>query len=214
LRLLVVNVDFMGRRIVFMSMLGFAILGQAPIFADPFLYTFAGVASGSIGSATFADANFVISVLADTNNIQFTNFFFFNIFSLDDNSATISVQRLPTATFSIPTRVFASHGFARHVVGFSRTGLAGTELLDITDNLLEFFDLSFPIGPIGPDSAFGLDPLHPVPSDQGDVTLNGASDVVFQAEKAQSAVPEPSSYVLLATTLAVLAWASRRRNHV
>ena len=162
-----------------------ALLGATAQSAS-IVYTFSGTGSGTVNSTTFVDVPFTIQVFADTSNIVGPSGSFYEV---PDDSSTITIPGIGTATFTGNLRVFA----LSTAVGFGR--VAGGDLLDM-DHPTGFqgITLGTDWGPVFDASPFAFNQFVNEPSSLGNVTLSSASDVTFTA--GAGAVPEPSTALL------------------
>jgi hypothetical protein len=172
-------------------------------FAAPLFITYSSVGTGTIGSTSFTDAAFTITESLDTANIQpMTGGLFIN-----DNSASIAITGIGTFDFTTATRTFVSN--TNGVVGFSRAGATGADLMYSSgDPAYTTWGMTTSIGPYtGPGSLLQW-ALFPVLTTGGTIVINNASPTVtFEA----IASPEPASAALISLGLGGLLFAVRRR---
>jgi hypothetical protein len=174
--------------------------------ADTITYTFQGSASGSIGNTSFSNAQFTITLTADSSKIsQFT-------MACPPSACTILDVQAATATFSAegqttsitsPIGVFDNQGV--DVLGLARItgpGAAGIgmDLLDLTDPTFATYNLTIPLPTMGPFNLGGMPEFSCasgcVITSIGDLTMTTASNVTFTEPVS---TPEPATPLLLAT---------------
>ena len=110
------------------QLMGLLIAFTCSSFAGPITFTDLTTASGTIGSTPFTDAAITITGIGDTSNIQsFSGGFFIN-----DNSASIMITGVGTFDFITATRFFVNN--LGEIVGFSRAGSTGLDLIDGPSN--------------------------------------------------------------------------------
>lgn len=147
---------------IFLTAITFPGLASAGLLT----YTIEGNGSGSLGGASFGDADFVITMVGDTDT-----------FSGEDinplECASVSIDGFGTTIFNIGTRL----GFNGNLtVFFSRS----TDL-----DLFDFFvdaplDLTAPFAPVTGTIAYDLSQFVDVDTTMGLLTFVSSSDVIFQ----------------------------------
>jgi hypothetical protein len=169
------------RRSIWLLMAWFAIAVPAPqADGEPISFTFTGTASGTVGSAPFANAAFTIQLVADTDDAALAPDPYFTIWLVPATSATIEIPGVGKAAFTTGKRVFVNQNYPG--LGFSEA-TTGLDFLDIYDDALTNYDLTTPIGPIAdlePNPA-ALQQFRSVASTLGPVSLTSARDVTFRA---------------------------------
>jgi hypothetical protein len=172
------------------------LVGAQETNAIPFAYTFQGIASGSLGTTSFTNAPFTITMIADTDEIvqiiESCTPTPCTVLYVNDDSATVSVGDL-TASITSSVRVFDNQTFQG--LGLSRGGPRGNDLLDLgfysefaTYNLAT----PFAIGPLFPTPhslGDGFDCNNGcVTTNLGDLIIDSVQDVTFTANGGGSCV--------------------------
>jgi PEP-CTERM motif len=170
--------------------------------ASPITYIYSGVGDGSFNGTAFDDASFTITATADTANI--------GVWSSADlqnthSSATVTISGFAgTFSFSDPTHTWIAESCC---MGFGQ---------NLGKNLLTFFDpaiasvgygLATALGPVTDLTAGTQGQFVNEATSGGALTITSVNEATFQAV----AVPEPSTYALMALGLAGVAFAARRR---
>jgi hypothetical protein len=160
--------------------------------ASPITYIYSGTGSGSLDGNPFSTA-FTITAQADTDNV---GGWCCSTYQNTHSSASVALVGLGTFSFLAPTHTWLAPGCC---MGFGA---------DLSLNYLTLFSPAIVNVGYALDTAFG--PVTSSASTQGQfvnigtsggaLTLSQVSDVTFQAET--SAVPEPSTYALMALGLA------------
>jgi hypothetical protein len=171
-------------------------------FGSTITFTDITTASGTIGSTSFTNDPITISAVGDTSKTIEC----MNLFSLNNSSASITIDGLGTFLFTTGTRFFASNG--TESVGFSRAGLSGLDLIDgpLGNSAFSSWSMLTSIGPItgsGEVTQWGAG-WPPVVTTGGTLVLDDATPVITFSAKvdpADPAVPEPGTFLLLATGL-------------
>jgi hypothetical protein len=165
--------------------------------ADPIIYTFSGIGAGSVGSSSFNNAHFSISVYSDTADVTIVGFTGGqNIYSAAASSAAFTIAGIGSGTFTEGTRVFESPGI--QALGFSLSyALGGFDLWDFSSAAFGSYDLSGPFGPVNASPALYGASLTGQPTTLGNLTFNPTPNITFSAVM----VPEPSAVSLCGVAL-------------
>lgn len=185
-----------------------------PARSVPITITETVVASGSLGSATFTDAQVTLQGVGDTVDVfqQTPNFYVVPL-----STFTVLVSGVGSATMTGVSALscwanacLSAPPFPNAAAGFGVPS-AGRDVLDIVSAAFDGYDLTKSIGPItGPsliNAGFTFD------TSGGLLVLQSAGGVTFSASVEVVAVPEPSSAVLLALGLLVGLTAVRFHRH-
>ena len=173
----------------FAAALGFAAPHRAQ--AAPITYTFTGTGSGSLGSTSFTNANFVVSLVADTANIDTTTFGP-STPSVLVTSSMISITGLSPATITEQLRVFNNK--SSQIAGFTAT--SGFDRYDVSSSALSNYNLDTNFGPITGD-LLGSD-LIDLATNSGTLNLTASNPTsTFQAVTNAAAAPEPGTLPLV-----------------
>jgi PEP-CTERM motif len=169
--------------------------------ATPIEFIYTGTGSGTIGVSTFSNASFVITEQSDTSNIQSCGSCSF----IDANSTSISIGGIGSYLFTTGTRTFDASG----LVGFSRAGAGGVDLIDVFS--VGSWNMISSIGPISQTVSLLQwgSPWPPVDTTGGVLSFNDSSTSgTFQAI---SGVPEPATYAMLLAGLGLIGFTTLRR---
>jgi hypothetical protein len=174
-------------------------------FGSTITFTDITAASGTIGSTSFTNDPITISAVGNTSSVQPIDHGVAGFF-IDNSSASIAIDGLGTFLFTTGTKFFVNN--SSHLVGFSRSGVNGADLIDGPTN--SAFSSWSMLGSIGPVTGGGVilqwnnvqcpscGPLPPVVTSGGTLVLDNASpDVTFSAH----VVPEPGTFLFLTTGL-------------
>jgi hypothetical protein len=166
---------------------------SASALAAPITFTHQGLASGTLDGNPFGDSAFTIVAQGDTTARETQGSAFF----IDHTSASITIAGLGTFTFLTGTRTFVNN--PANLVGFSRAGSGGADLFNGPNNLVfGAWDMLSSIGPIGGSASTLQWSNTPVNTSGGVLFFDSeASDGVFTAAVGDTAVPEPTTLLLL-----------------
>ncbi len=181
--------------------------------AEPILYTFSGIGSGTLGAESFSNAAFAVTVSADTGDIV-TSPLLFGLSHVPASSATVFINGLGTVPIITQLGVADSQnlgmtGPAAITLNVSDSGLS--PIFEVHPGTKDYL-LSEPIGPIGGRVFTQPDSFTPFAMSDGDFAFSSLLSVTFQA--ALQPVPEPASLALLCAggvTLRLLARKKWRR---
>jgi hypothetical protein len=169
---------------------------------DPsIIYTEQAIASGTLGGQTFTDALLTLELVGDTGNVTGSPGVFTNTAGL----FTVSVSGIGTATFTDFMEVFDNQSptLTPPAAGFA---VEGGSVLDTFNTAFALYNLTTPIGPISgtsfirPDLTFN--------TTLGGLIITSAEDSTFTAS---TAVPEPTSLILVATGALIICYRLRRK---
>jgi hypothetical protein len=189
-----------------------AVLCVARVEATPITFTFEGTATGLLENTPFSAVPFTITANADTSNIVTSatdDGAQGGVFSLDTNSATITIAGIGTLTFDAGTRVFDARDVTVNsqgpldLLGFARAGFNGIVLMDFAKPAFATYELSTPLGPLFFANVIGLNGIG---TTMGTLNFEQVVDVTVTAT-----VPEPVTLALLGLAFAGIGLASRRK---
>lgn len=184
------------------AVLGLAVGAETRTHAAPIMYTETATATGLLGSRSFTNSLITLVATADTINVANAGGVFFLV---TNDLATVTVQGIGTATFTIATETFSNQMVG--AVGISRQD-TGFDILDTFNGIFISYNLQSSLGPVSGTAAFN--PGSDFATTLGNFRLTSVSGpVTFQA----TIIAEPASLVTLgfglSTVGGMLTW--RRR---
>jgi hypothetical protein len=178
------------------------------VFGNPISLTFSGVATGTLGTTSFTDADFTVTSTGDTSSVFVTPGPIDNLSAI---GATIDITGFSPATFTDATSWADPQGSGDII--FNDATL-NTEILGFTRLFegLETYQFQNSIGPISGGFPFIpniFENFQNIPTSQGLLTITTTSDNVFTAVVA---TPEPASPWLALAGLSAIFIIGRRRS--
>jgi hypothetical protein len=196
------------RSILMLSVTLFMLVGllARPAQAQNILYTFSGVGAGDLDGADFGATDFVVSIFADTANIQELNP---DVFSIPNLTGTIDITGVGLLTFTQPLYVFNNQ--PAEVVGFGDAQRADLIDLGLLGVGLDTYQLDTAFGPITDPTPF-FSQFVDAGTSGGPLTFTSMRDGTFTATLVGQAVPEPGTLGLLLTAGLSGSFVARRRS--
>jgi hypothetical protein len=191
----------------------FSLTGAEKTLAADIIYTFSGAGSGTLGTDSFSDASYTITLYADTSDI-FTTPLLFGDSYVPDLSATVFVNGLGTATITSQMRVRDLQDLG--MVGPATISLYNSDnpafaaILAVHTDSKDYI-LSEPIGPIGGTLLDNQSSGASFDTSAGDFSFNSLVSVRFQATP--QSVPEPSMTTLVCATILALGLLTRKKRN-
>jgi hypothetical protein len=183
------------------------------LFGSPIgTYTFTGIASGSIGSASFSDATLTVTATGDVGTVMFTSPTYF--LDIPGGSSTFSIGGIGSGTFTDETYVFDN---TDGVAGFGDEGATSCcDIIQTNDSAIgstafATYNLQSSIGPLGPEASDpSIGDWNGLNTSLGSFTLTSYDSVIFQATV--GTVPEPGTLPVLGTGLVgMMVFLARRK---
>ena len=175
--------------------------------ATPVLYSDSAIASGTIGSTTFTNQLVTIDFRANTNGVSCSGGY-----CADTNGVGyLTIGNSVNILFTDPLNFFDDSSYAG-------TGIAGIgdetvngSIFDTENNAFETYTGTSPIGPLSGTSFSRTDLVYHTAAGNLNFTNVANTSTFTAAFVPTTTTPEPSSFVLLGSGIAVLAGAARRR---
>jgi hypothetical protein len=183
--------------------------GISPARANFVTYVFSGTGTGMLGTQSFTNDSFTITVTSDTSLItpfSFTrNNFVNNGFSISPSPTSISLANVGVASFIGGEKVFVNNSTS--ILGLQLP--SNSDLLDLPASPpFDTYNMQTSLGPIFVASPTAVNQFQGVATSLGSISFSGITNVTFQA----TVVPEPSSFALCGLAgLSGLGYAWRRR---
>jgi hypothetical protein len=177
-----------GRTLGVVTAVVFAAAFAAPASARPIWYFFEGNGSGSVGSRTFSDGDFVITARGDTDNVS-------SLPELPKRwdvpvDSRIRIEGIGEGAITRVTRVGSYPGAAGVFFGRERDIF---DIFGIQEPPLADYSLRSEIGPIREDNPIAVNQFFNVQSELGIIRFNSIDYINFSA----SFVPEPGAAAAL-----------------
>lgn len=157
--------------------------------AVPINYSFTGTGSGTVEVTGFNDAEFTVSINADTNDVAFQPSL--GAFGILNLSGTIDITGIGVAEFTLPLFIFGGNGM--ETIGFGNFGNGNLIAIFESGLGLAGYDLMSNFGPVT-SLNYNLNQFVNVTTSLGTLSYSTMSDATFVSTI--NAVPEPSSFML------------------
>jgi hypothetical protein len=169
------------------------ILHSLPASAEAITYIYDGIGSGSLGASSFDSVAFIITALADTDNISPWP----AAADLQNTHLSTSIQIAGLGTFDIFTPSHTWIGSAEEPSGGLGKDL-GINWITIQHPGLVGYQLDTALGPLLDTTPEHWDQFNNVTTSGGSLSFSFMTSVTF------TAAPEPSRWLLLAAGLGCL----------
>ncbi len=173
--------------------------------AAPIIFTYTGTGSGTIGGASFSNAEFVLTATGDTANRLYDDTS--HAFLIPHDSASILIGGVGMFDITTSTKTFVNT--FSDIVGFSMGGIDGLDLYNSPVNaVFGSWDMLASLGPVVEATfrMFQWGSSRSLSTDAGLLNFDGDSNVAGSFEA--TVIPEPTTLALLG--VGVLALRHRR----
>jgi hypothetical protein len=191
----------------------FSLAGAGKALAYDIIYTFSGIGSGTLGTDSFSDSSYAITLYADTSDIVTSPLLFGDSY-VPDVSATVFVNGLGTATITSQMRVRDLQNL--EIVGPATISLYDSDnpafapILSVHPDTKDYI-LSEAIGPIGGTLLDNPGSGASFATSDGDFSFSSLTSVRFQATP--QSVPESSMTALVCATSLALGLLTRKKRN-
>lgn len=161
-------------RIIFIFII-MLLLSTNITYAEPIIYTFKGIATGSVDSADFRNSEVTITAYANTENVFFDGVNYYHVIS---DPAMIDIAGIGSGTFTREISVFNLQIFDYSFAGFKQDNW---DLIIIDNPSLATYDLKTSFGPLF-HGYLSIEGFFDIPTTMGTVMFDRSGDFTFQAE--------------------------------
>lgn len=168
------------------------------LYALPVTYTIRGEGTGSLGNVAFTNTPISIFAEADTDDVTDFQSGSSNGFTVTNQRTRFLVEGIGTGEFTSVIRTTSNHVFSRAGFGDFPIGASSFPIVFVDDNIFDTYDLKSTFGPI--EGPVALASSRSSPTTQGDFFLSRVNNAEFIA----IVVPEPTTFLLSATVVAIL----------
>jgi hypothetical protein len=196
------------RAIVSALAMAFALMGSGRANATPIVYSETLTTDGSLGGTAFTDELVTLTFTADTDNVTFFQGSGFTQYTNIPSVSTVTVAGVGTATFSDPISlsVFSFSTFSEFSVTDTSLGVDILDTFAVTAGFAGY-EMNTSLAPVSGGAAYPVGTAFGTSAGNFEFTKTGGGISTV------SAVPEPSSLLLMALGLSGLA-AYRARQRV